>query len=113
LRRSLGALFALLALGCGIRHQLTPNKPDAEGYTPLMRAAARNDVAEIRSLRRRGADPNYQGRQVKTYGILFPFVSVEWKDVPKDSLTPLGELLSQIKSRGLHGVAVDLERGVI
>jgi ankyrin repeat protein len=88
-RLSRAAVAAVLLAGCGIKQRLAPNTPDAEGFTPLMRAAERDDVREIRALVRRGADPNYQGREVKTYGLLFPFVSVEWKDVPKESWTPL------------------------
>jgi ankyrin repeat protein len=83
--RLVGAGLVLLA-AC---HALSPNKPDASGFTPLMRAAERDDAAEIRRLTGRGENPNYQGREVKHYSILFPFVSTEWKDVPKEAWTPL------------------------
>ena len=75
--------------GCGVGDRLGPNRLDADGYTPLMRAAESGDVSQIRRLTKAGADPNYQGRLVKHYSILFPFVSEERVNVPHDSWTPL------------------------
>src|SRR5947207_10392529 len=90
LRTAMGALAVVVALsGCGAGDRLGPNRLDAGGYTPLMRAAESGDVSQIRRLTRSGADPNYQGRLVKHYSILFPFVSEEWVNVPRDSWTPL------------------------
>jgi ankyrin repeat protein len=84
------ALAMLVVLsGCNVGDRLGPNRLDADGYTPLMRAAESGDVSQIRKLTKAGADPNYQGRLVTHYSILFPFTSQEWVNVPRDSLTPL------------------------
>lgn len=51
--------------------------------------AAVGDATAIRKLVSRGADPNYQGRLVVRYSLLFPFRDESWEDVTRDSLTPL------------------------
>jgi ankyrin repeat protein len=91
LRTAGNALAAVVVVlsGCSVGDRLGPNRVDADGYTPLMRAAESGNVSEIRRLRKAGADPNYQGRLVTHYSILFPFTSQEWVNVPRDSLTPL------------------------
>ena len=92
LRTAIGgnALAVVVALsGCGAGDRFGPNRLDAGGYTLLMRAAENGNVSQIRRLTKAGADPNYQGRLVKHYSILFPFVSEEWVNVPRDSWTPL------------------------
>jgi ankyrin repeat protein len=85
---ALAVVMAFLS-GCGVGDRLGPNRLDAGGYTRLMRAAESGDVSQVRRLTIAGADPNYQGRLVKHYSILFPFVSEEWVNVPRDSWTPL------------------------
>jgi ankyrin repeat protein len=85
---ALAAVVVVLS-GCSVGDRLGPNRLDADGYTPLMRAAESGNVSEIRRLTKAGADPNYQGRLVKHYSILFPFTSQEWINVPHDSWTPL------------------------
>lgn len=78
------------ALACSsIALHGSPNQPDAAGFTPLMHAARAGDLDRVRGLLRRGADPNYQGRKVKRYGLLFPFVEESWEDEPFESQTPL------------------------
>jgi ankyrin repeat protein len=83
------AAVVLVLSGCSVGDRLGPNHLDADGYTPLMRAAESGDVSQVRRLTKAGADPNYQGRLVKHYSILFPFVDQEWINVPRDSWTPL------------------------
>src|ERR671914_61145 len=86
MRRPAIPIFILIALAvaCG-----NPQRPDAAGYTPLMRAARDGDVEEIRRLIERGHDVNYQGRKVVRYGPIFPFEDVETLDIPSRSWTPL------------------------
>jgi uncharacterized protein len=127
MRRSAIPIFVLVALaaGCG-----RPQRPDAAGYTPLMRAARDGDIEAIRRLVESGHDVNYQGRQVVTYGVLFPFTNVETVDVPLRSWTPLiaataanrpasiAELIrlgADVNARSIDGPAIILaaERGAL
>lgn len=80
------ALAAALACAC---HYFSPDHPDAQGYTPLMRAAEAGDVAEIQRLLERGAHADYQGRRVRRISILFPFTDTSVEDAPQRGWTPL------------------------
>ncbi len=80
------ALAAALAFSC---HYFSPDHPDAQGYTPLMRAAEVGDVAEIQRLLERGAYADYQGRRVRRISILFPFTDSSVEDTPYHGWTPL------------------------
>jgi hypothetical protein len=80
------ALAAALACAC---HYFSPDHPDAQGYTPLMRAAEAGDVAEIQRLLERGAHADYQGRRVRRFSILFPFTDTSVEDIPYRGWTPL------------------------
>lgn len=127
MRRSAIPLFVLIAFaaGCG-----SPQRPDGAGYTPLMRAARDGDLETIRRLIEGGHEVNYQGRQVTTYSVLFPFTNVETVDVPARSWTPLiaaaaanrpdsiGELIrlgANVNLPGLDGPAIIVaaERGAV
>src|SRR5918997_1563014 len=84
MRRPAIPLLVAVAAACG-----NPQRPDAAGYTPLMRAARDGDMERIRRLIERGHDVNYQGREVVRYSLLFPFRDVETVDIPSRSWTPL------------------------
>src|SRR5207253_3138613 len=84
--RGRAALVAVVVLvACG----RPPESLDGERYTPLMRTAESGDVARIHALVRRGADVDYQGREVTRYSLLWPFLTTERENVPADSMTPL------------------------
>jgi ankyrin repeat protein len=84
--RALAALALAVGLACQL---LSPDRPDAQGYTPLMRAAEAGDVAQIQQLLERGAHPDYQGRLVRRFSILFPFTDTSIEDAPHRGWTPL------------------------
>src|SRR5438552_3001018 len=80
------ALAVALACAC---HYFSPDRPDAQGYTPLMRAAEAGDVGAIQRLVERGAHPDYQGRRVRRISLLFPFTDTDTEDIPLHGWTPL------------------------
>lgn len=84
MRRLVTPLLIVLSVACG-----QSQRPDVQGYTPLMRAARDGEISAIARLVAAGHDINYQGRRVTTYSVLFPFTNVETVDVPTRSWTPL------------------------
>jgi ankyrin repeat protein len=87
----IGLTFAALALAlaCDRVALFSPDRPDARGYTPLMRAAEAGDVPEVERLIARGAHADYQGRRVKRFSILFPFWDTTTEDIPFRGWTAL------------------------
>jgi len=61
----MGVLLALLALA------LPQPAADADGLTPLMRAAARGDAAQVTALLAGGADPNAAHAEVRVTPLMF------------------------------------------
>ncbi len=61
----MGVLLALVALA------LAQPSADADGLTPLMRAAARGDAAQVTTLLGGGADPNSAHAEVRVTPLMF------------------------------------------